>query len=135
VLATIGDAVPPGVELGYHLCYGSPADEHLVQPGHWHHGRDDQRHRCRRQTADSVFPHARAQGAHGRRLLPAARGLQLRPRRRSISASSITMTPQAMRRVCRRQAARARGRHRHRMRHGARAIPLGSPRCWRRMSG
>ena len=27
-----GDAVPPGVELGYHLCYGSPADEHLVQP-------------------------------------------------------------------------------------------------------
>ena len=32
VLATIGDAVPPGIELGYHLCYGSPADEHLVQP-------------------------------------------------------------------------------------------------------
>jgi len=24
--------VPAGVELGYHLCYGSPADEHLVQP-------------------------------------------------------------------------------------------------------
>jgi hypothetical protein len=32
VLATIGDAVPSGIELGYHLCYGSPADEHLVQP-------------------------------------------------------------------------------------------------------
>ena len=32
VLKTIGDAVPPGIELGYHLCYGSPADEHLVQP-------------------------------------------------------------------------------------------------------
>jgi hypothetical protein len=32
VLTTIGDAVPPGIELGYHLCYGSPADEHLVQP-------------------------------------------------------------------------------------------------------
>jgi hypothetical protein len=32
VLASIGDAVPAGVELGYHLCYGSPADEHLVQP-------------------------------------------------------------------------------------------------------
>lgn len=28
----LGDAVPDGVELGYHLCYGSPADEHLVQP-------------------------------------------------------------------------------------------------------
>jgi hypothetical protein len=32
VLGTIGDAVPQGIDLGYHLCYGSPADEHLVQP-------------------------------------------------------------------------------------------------------
>jgi hypothetical protein len=32
VLGTIGEAVPAGIELGYHLCYGSPADEHLVQP-------------------------------------------------------------------------------------------------------
>jgi len=32
VLAKVGDAVPAPVELGYHLCYGSPADEHLVQP-------------------------------------------------------------------------------------------------------
>jgi hypothetical protein len=32
VLARVGDAVPSGIELGYHLCYGSPADEHLVQP-------------------------------------------------------------------------------------------------------
>jgi hypothetical protein len=32
VLARIGDAVPEPVELGYHLCYGSPADEHMVQP-------------------------------------------------------------------------------------------------------
>ena len=32
VLTRIGDAVPAGIELGYHLCYGSPADEHLVQP-------------------------------------------------------------------------------------------------------
>jgi hypothetical protein len=31
-LARLGDAVPAGVELGYHLCYGSPADEHLVMP-------------------------------------------------------------------------------------------------------
>jgi hypothetical protein len=31
-LGRLGDAVPRGVELGYHLCYGSPADEHLVQP-------------------------------------------------------------------------------------------------------
>jgi hypothetical protein len=32
MLARLGDAVPAGVEMGYHLCYGSPADEHLVQP-------------------------------------------------------------------------------------------------------
>jgi hypothetical protein len=32
VLTQIGNAVPAAVELGYHLCYGSPADEHLVQP-------------------------------------------------------------------------------------------------------
>src|SRR5215469_1998313 len=32
VLAEIGEGIPSGVELGYHLCYGSPADEHLVQP-------------------------------------------------------------------------------------------------------
>ncbi|HEY3919639.1 MAG TPA: hypothetical protein VGL83_17755 [Stellaceae bacterium] len=32
VLTKIGEAVPRGVELGYHLCYGSPADEHMVQP-------------------------------------------------------------------------------------------------------
>jgi hypothetical protein len=32
VLGKVGDAVPAAIELGYHLCYGSPADEHLVQP-------------------------------------------------------------------------------------------------------
>ncbi len=32
MLGRLGDAVPAGVELRYHLCYGSPADEHLVQP-------------------------------------------------------------------------------------------------------
>jgi hypothetical protein len=32
VLTKIGDGVPAAIELGYHLCYGSPADEHMVQP-------------------------------------------------------------------------------------------------------
>jgi hypothetical protein len=32
VLTKIGNAVPQTVELGYHLCYGSPADEHMVLP-------------------------------------------------------------------------------------------------------
>jgi hypothetical protein len=31
-LIEIGDAVPETIELGYHLCYGSPADEHVIQP-------------------------------------------------------------------------------------------------------
>lgn len=31
-LARLGAAVPEQVELGYHLCYGSPKDEHLVMP-------------------------------------------------------------------------------------------------------
>jgi hypothetical protein len=31
-LARLGDAVPDQVELGYHLCYGSPRDAHLVMP-------------------------------------------------------------------------------------------------------
>ena len=31
-LARIGSLVPEEVELGYHLCYGSPADEHLIMP-------------------------------------------------------------------------------------------------------
>jgi hypothetical protein len=32
VLTKIGDGVPAGIEFGYHLCYGSPADEHMVLP-------------------------------------------------------------------------------------------------------
>jgi hypothetical protein len=31
-LSRLGDAVPPAIEMGYHLCYGSPADQHLVMP-------------------------------------------------------------------------------------------------------
>lgn len=31
-LARLGARVPGAAELGYHLCYGSPADEHLVMP-------------------------------------------------------------------------------------------------------
>jgi hypothetical protein len=32
MLGRLGDSVPADVEMGYHLCYGSPRDEHLVQP-------------------------------------------------------------------------------------------------------
>ncbi len=32
LLSRLGEAVPDGVELGFHLCYGTPAEEHLVMP-------------------------------------------------------------------------------------------------------
>jgi hypothetical protein len=32
VLKQITDAVPAAVDIGYHYCYGSPKDEHLIQP-------------------------------------------------------------------------------------------------------
>lgn len=31
-LGNIGNWVPETIDLGYHLCYGSPADEHMVLP-------------------------------------------------------------------------------------------------------
>ena len=31
-LMEVGDGVPTSIDIGYHLCYGSPADEHMVQP-------------------------------------------------------------------------------------------------------
>jgi len=31
-LSYLGSVVPADVDLGYHLCYGSPADEHLILP-------------------------------------------------------------------------------------------------------
>ena len=32
MLGRLGNAVSESVELGYHLCYGTPYDEHLVMP-------------------------------------------------------------------------------------------------------
>jgi hypothetical protein len=31
-LIRLGNAVPSGVELGYHLCYGDPGHKHLIEP-------------------------------------------------------------------------------------------------------
>jgi hypothetical protein len=31
-LGRLGGAVPEAIEMGFHLCYGSPQDEHVVQP-------------------------------------------------------------------------------------------------------
>lgn len=32
VLAKVGNGVPEGIDLGFHLCYGSPANEHILMP-------------------------------------------------------------------------------------------------------
>lgn len=32
VLGRIGDMVPDDMDVGYHLCYGSPKDEHMILP-------------------------------------------------------------------------------------------------------
>jgi hypothetical protein len=32
LMGRLGGSVPAGVELGYHLCYGTPRDKHLVMP-------------------------------------------------------------------------------------------------------
>jgi hypothetical protein len=32
VLGNIGNLVPPDIDMGYHLCYGSPRDVHMVKP-------------------------------------------------------------------------------------------------------
>ncbi len=31
-LARIGNIIPADVELGYHMCYGSPGDDHIIKP-------------------------------------------------------------------------------------------------------
>ena len=31
-LGRLGNAIPDAANLGFHLCYGSPRDEHMVQP-------------------------------------------------------------------------------------------------------
>ena len=84
MLGRLGDAVPADVEMGYHLCYGSPRDEHLVQP------------------KDSAILVEMMNGIR-RRLLCANQGFQAATRNQALSR------PAAPRRRCRRQAAHRRG--------------------------
>ena len=80
-LGAVGDLVPAAIDLGYHLCYGSPRDEHLVQPKDMGgHGRNRQRPVRRARPAGPVRPHAGAEGPQrcglfqpARRAAPAGR--------------------------------------------------------------
>ena len=74
--ARIGAAVPRDIELGYHLCYGSPRDEHIVQP------KDMaimvemvERHLRPRDAAGRFRPFAGAARPQRRRVFRAAQGL------------------------------------------------------------
>ena len=72
-LGRLGAAVPESVDLGYHLCYGSPRDEHLVMPRrHGHPGRDRQQPVCGVGATAGFHPHARTAGQERPRVLPAA---------------------------------------------------------------
>jgi hypothetical protein len=114
VLKTIGDAVPAGIELGYHLCYGSPADEHCVQP-------KDAGIMVEMTNAiaggvgrssSSICP---CPGAHRRRLLRAARDIEAGSGDRTLPRSHPPRRRRGRRHSASRRAAlRAHRRHRHR---------------------
>ena len=102
MLGRLGDAVPAGVELGYHLCYGSPADEHLVQPKDAAILVEMMEGIAGATRRDRLHPYPRTQGSHRRGLLCAAEELEAARRHDPLSR------PAASRRCGRRQ-----GAHRH----------------------
>ena len=122
VLTKIGDGVPAGIELGYHLCYGSPADEHMVLP-------KDQGIMVEMTNAIAAgvkrpiqFFHmpvikARTDDAYFAPL----KGLKLGSGHRALSRSHPSRRRPGQRGAARGGApSRPRRRRRHRMRHGAR---------------
>ena len=107
MLGRLGDAVPEGVEMGYHLCYGSPRDEHLVQPKDSAILVEMMNGIARRHPAAHRFSaHSRAQGPRRRRLLCADQGFRSgRPEPSSISACCTTTTMPATRSASTRRGA------------------------------
>ena len=122
VLTKIGDGVPAADRARLPPLLRQPGRRaHGAAEGHGHHGRDDQRHRRRRQAADPVRPYAGDQGAHRRRLFRAAEEIEAQARHRALSRPDPPQRCGRRRGAPRRRAAsRAGRRHRHRMRHGAR---------------
>ncbi len=129
-LIAIGDGVPATIELGYHLCYGSPADDHVIQP-------KDAGIICgldRGAAADPVLPPAGAETAHRRRLFRTPRRTEVAPGNRALSRPRSPRRHGWQRRSPRRRPELCPGRRRsHRMRHGprrSRALSgtAGSPR-------
>ena len=99
VLTKIGNAVPAEIELGYHLCYCSPADElSRAAKGHGDHGRDGECHLRRRRAFNPIFPYASAGTAPTTPILRRSKIFVCTPRPSSTSASFITTMRKAMRR-------------------------------------
>ena len=133
VLTRIGDGVPAGIEFGYHLCYGSPADEHMVLPKDMGIMVEMTNAMVAGVKRPIQFFHmpvvkARTDDAY---FAPLKR-LKLRPRPSFISAWSITTTPAG-------DMARLAAARRHARVDGigtecgmARGDPAGCRRCWRR---
>ena len=122
VLTRIGDGVPAGIELGYHLCYGSPADEHMVLPKDMGIMVEMTNAIVAGVKRPIQFFHmpvvkARTDDAYFAPL----KDLKLRPGDRALSRPHPLQRRRRRRGAARRRPPpRAGGRHRHRMRHGAR---------------
>ena len=113
VLTKIGDGVPAGIDVGYHLCYGSPADQHMVLPKDFRdHGGDDERHCRRREAADPVLPHAGDEGPQRRCLFRADEGPEARQGHRALSWPHPSRRCQRQRRAARGGAPSSPGRWR-----------------------
>ena len=122
VLTRIGDGVPAGIELGYHLCYGSPADEHMVLPKDMGIMVEMTNAIVAGVKRPIQFFHmpvvkARTDDAYFAPL----KGLEASPGHRALSRPDPPQRRRRQRGTARRRPAPcAGGRHRHRMRHGAR---------------
>ena len=72
-LARLGNAVPEPGELGYHLCYGTPNDEHVVMPTDLANTVEIAHGIVARLERSLQYPRPGAQAPRRRRLLRAAR--------------------------------------------------------------
>ena len=122
VLTRIGDGVPAGIELGYHLCYGSPADEHMVLPKDMGIMVEMTNAIVAGVKRPIQFIHmpvvkARTDDAYFAPL----KNLKLGAGHRALSRPDPSQRRERRRGAARRRPAPCAGRrHRHRMRHGAR---------------
>ncbi len=80
ILLDLGNHVPPGIDLLFHLCYGDSNHKHVVEPTDMaRHGRVREPRQPPDQAADPAHPHAGAAQPRRRRLLRAAAEFEAAP--------------------------------------------------------